>query len=479
MDNGFEERVLAWCRREGILPPGVSILVAASGGPDSTALLRCLHALAADERWRLAVAHLDHALRRESADDAAFVRRQAAALGLPFFDGRVEVRSLSTSAGRSLEEGARLARRSYLRRAARTFGADAVALGHTLDDQAETVLLNLTRGAGTLGLAAMPPAADIFVRPLLSRSRAEILTYLDELGAPWREDPTNRDPTFLRNWFRLEVLPALEARMPGVRASFATLAAAARADAAALERRTAVLLSRLVIDSGPDEIRLASSFPAALPDDLRGRAVRRLYRALVGSTRGLERRHVAAALALAEGGAVCLPARVTARREHDGVYFKLTRPEPTLRDWSAEVAVPGRTLVAPAGVEITATVAQAPGELRGRGLAEVWLDERFAATRLEVRAWREGDRVRPAGLDGRKKLQDIFVDAKVPAAQRRRWPVICEGSNILWVPALALAEGAAASPGACSVHLRCLRPGAPEEVARRERTDHGIQRERG
>jgi tRNA(Ile)-lysidine synthase len=167
------------------------------------------------------------------------------------------------------------------------------------------------------------------------------------------------------------------------------------------------------------------------------------------------------------------------RRARDGVHFKLTRPEPVLRDWSAEVAVPGRTLVAPAGVEITATVARAPDELRGRGLAEVWLDERFAASRLEARRWREGDRVRPAGLDGRKKLQDIFVDAKVPAAERRRRPVICDGLNILWVPTLALAEGAAASPGARSVHLRCLRPGVPEDVARRERTDHGLQRERG
>lgn len=477
MGNDFEESVLAWCRREGILPPGISVLVAASGGPDSTALLRCLRALAAGERWRLAVAHLDHALRPESADDAAFVRRQASSLGLPFLAARVEVRSLPTSAGRSLEEGARLARRSFLRRAARTFDADAVALGHTLDDQAETVLLNLTRGAGTLGLAAMPPAADIFVRPLLARSRAEILTYLDELVAPWREDPTNRDPTFLRNWFRLEVLPALEARMPGVRASFASLAAAARADAAALGRRTAVLMSRLVIDSGRDEVRLASSFPAALPGDLRGRAVRQLYRGLVGSTRGLERRHVEDVLSLREGGAVCLPAGVTARREADGVYFKLTRPEPALRDWSAEVAVPGRTFVAPAGIEITATMARAPDELRGRGLAEVWLDERFAASRLEVRAWREGDRVRPVGLDGRKKLQDIFVDAKVPAAQRRRWPVICEGSNILWVPALALAAEAAAAPGERSVRVRCASRARPEDVVARERTRYGLQKE--
>lgn len=458
------------------MPPGCSAVVAASGGPDSTALLYSLNALAAGQGWHLAVAHLDHALRPDSADDAAFVRRQTASLGLTFTSARVDVRSLPAAAGRSLEEAGRLARRSFLKRAAKACGADAVALGHTVDDQAETVLLNLARGAGTLGLAAMPPAAGVFVRPLLGRSHAEVLAYLGELGVRWREDPTNRDPSFMRNWFRLEVLPMLEARMPGVRASFASLAAAARADEEALERRTATLLSRLIINAGDDEIRLAPSFPAALPEALRGRAVRQLYRQLVGSRRGLERRHVEDVLSLRQDGAVCLPAGVAARREHDALSLERTRAEPALRDWSAEVAVPGRTLAAPAGVELIAALERAPENLRGRGLAEVWLEERLAAAPLQLRAWREGDRMAPAGLGGTKKLQDIFTDAKVPAAERRRWPVVCAGSGILWVPMLALAEGAGAGPGEPSVRLRCLRPRAAA-LPRLERTRHGLQRE--
>jgi tRNA(Ile)-lysidine synthase len=475
MRTDFEEEVLAWCRRESILPPGASALVAASGGPDSTALLYSLSTLAAGRRWRLAVAHLDHALRPESADDAAFVRQQAASLGLPFFSARVDVQSLPAGVGRSTEEAARLARRSFLRRAAREFGADAVALGHTVDDQAETVLLNLTRGAGTLGLAAMPPAAGIFVRPLLARSRADVLAYLGELGVPWREDPTNRDPSFLRNWFRLEVLPTLEARVPGVRTSFAALAAGARADEAALERRTTALLSRLVVGRGDGRIGLAPAFPAALPEALRGRAVRQLYGELAGSMRGLDRRHVEDVLSLREDGAVCLPAGVTARRTAGGMHFERTRVGPALRRWSAEVAVPGRTPVAPAGVEIVATLARAPEELRGRGPGEVWLDERFAAARLQVRAWRDGDRVRPVGLGGTKKLQDVFVDAKVPASERRRWPVVCAGRDILWVPGIVLAEGAGAPAGEPAVHMRRLGSSAPP--AGRERIYHGLQKE--
>jgi len=473
MLTAFENEVLSWCRREGILPPRATVLVAASGGPDSTALLFSLHALAPRERWRLAAGHLDHGLRAESAGDAAFVRRQASSLGLPFFDARLDVRALPTSAGRSLEDAARVARRSFLTRAAAEFGADAVALGHNRDDQAETVLLNLARGTGTLGLAGMPPATGIFVRPLLGRSRAEILSYLASLGVPWREDPSNRDTAFARNWFRHEVLPALEARMPGARASFAALAAAARADEAALERRTAALLSRLIVATRGRDIILEAAFPAALPPELRGRAVRRLFRELVGSSRGLSRRHVEDVLALREDGAVCLPSGIAVRRSGERITFRRLESEPSLTAWETALAVPGRTQVPPAGVVIEVELAGAPARLRGLGLEEVWLHERFAAARLRVRAWRDGDYIRVAGLGGRKKLQDIFVDAKVPREERSRWPVICEGSDVVWVPALALAEGAAATPGAPAVHLAWLRGRAPAGANVAERTRYG------
>jgi tRNA(Ile)-lysidine synthase len=474
MVRTFETEVLNQCRRERLLPPGSTVLVAASGGPDSTALLYCLHALAPDQRWRLAVAHLDHALRPDSAADAAFVRRQAAALGLPFFGARADVRSLPGAVGRSEEEAARLARRSFLRRAAQRAEADAVALGHTLDDQAETVLLNLTRGAGTLGLAGMPPAADQFVRPLLGAARADVLAYLAARGLSWRDDPTNRDPRYLRNWFRQAVLPPLESRTPGIKRSLAALAAAAGAEEEVLERRTASLLARLVREAGPDRTAAAAAFPLALPEALRGRAVRQLYADLVGSRRGLERRHVAAVLALADGEAACLPHDVVARRTSEGLTLERRRPEPTLEAWETALRLPGRTAVPPADVAITAALEAAPDRLRGRGLAEVWLAATFASVLLRVRSWREGDYIRPVGLGGRKKLHDIFVDAKVPAARRRRWPVVVEDSKIIWVPALALAEGAAAAPGERAVRLRWESAGVRAAETPAERSHHGL-----
>jgi tRNA(Ile)-lysidine synthase len=320
----------------------------------------------------------------------------------------------------------------------------------------------------------MAPAAGIFVRPLLDRSRAEVLAYLADRRLDWREDPTNLDPAFTRNWFRHNVIPMLEGRMPGARTSLAALAAAGRADERALEGRVAALTSALVLEETPGRLSLAGTFPAALSPAHRGRAVRHIYRRLVGSTRALERRHVEAVLALGPGGAAALPANVLARREADGWTFERRTPAPQLRAWEVTLNVPGKTALLPAAAEVAAELAAAPAELRGLGLDEVWLAARFAGGGLVARSWRDGDCMRPVGLGGRKKLQDIFVDGHVPAAARRRWPVVCEGEDIIWVPGLALAEGASAAPGGDSLRLRCVRTAGPA----RERNPYGLQRER-
>ncbi len=465
MTTPFEGRVAEWCRREEILPPGCAAVVAASGGADSTALLHCLAALAPAAAWRLAVAHLDHGLRAASGEDAAFVRGQAAALGLPFFTARVEVGALASSRSRSPEEAARRARRSYLTRVAVAWGADAVALGHTADDQAETVLLNLLRGAGTLGLAAMTPAHGLFVRPLLGQTRADARTYLNERGLAWREDETNRDPAFSRNWVRLEVLPALDERFPHVRETLVALAAAARGEEAFLEGQAAAYLGPMITAASSSTVSLAPFFPAALPEALRGRAARQIYRRLVGSTAGLERRHVADVVTLAPGGAVSLPGGVRVSRGDEGLVFTKAEGGPALTAWEVDLDVPGRTVITPLGLEVVATEGMAPWEMTGKGWGEVWVDASRAEGPLAARGWRDGDWIRPVGLAGRKKLQDIFTDAKVPAAARRRWPVVTSGDDVIWVPALALAEEAAARPATAAVHLRCFRSGGAEARA--------------
>jgi tRNA(Ile)-lysidine synthase len=217
------QKVTATVREHGMVEPGQRVLVACSGGPDSVCLLQSLHRLRRLLRIRLVVFHFDHALRPGSSGDAAYVRRLASRLDLPVVIRRA---AAAPEPGRSVEEWARAARYAALDEAAAKVGADVAALGHTLDDQAETVLLGLLRGGGLEAVGGMPPVTSLppggfpGVRPLIDTTREETERFCRSLGLRPRRDPTNRDRRFLRNRLRLDVLPLLERRLGrGVRAS--------------------------------------------------------------------------------------------------------------------------------------------------------------------------------------------------------------------------------------------------------------------
>ena len=275
------ERVAAAARAHGMFEPGELVLVACSGGPDSLCLLHALVRLRRLLRIRVAVFHFDHRLRPDSGGDAAYVERQASRLGLPFVPGAAADRP---APGQSVEAWARLARYGALTSAAADAGADRAALGHTLDDQAETVLLGLVRGGGLDAVAGMHPVATVpplgfpAVRPLLEVSRAETEAFCRSLRLRPRLDPMNRDPRFLRVRLRREVLPLLEDRLDrGVRGTLARTAEHVRADAAFLDRLASDAASGLT-QVGDREIRLHAAALAALPSPLATRVVRQALR---------------------------------------------------------------------------------------------------------------------------------------------------------------------------------------------------------
>jgi tRNA(Ile)-lysidine synthase len=271
------ERVTGTIRRYGMFEPGQSILVACSGGPDSVCLLHTLHGLRRLFRIRVAVFHFDHRLRSGSERDLSYVKRQAQGLGLPFLPRSAEDRP---ARGQSVEDWARQARYAALTEAASRAGADAAALGHTLDDQAETVLLGLARGGGLEALSGMAPLATLppgdlpAARPLLETSRGETLAFCRALGLRPRRDPMNEDRRYLRTRVRLDALPMLERALDrGVRSTLARSAEHLRADAAYLE----VLASdaaRSVIDVGTGEVRLDVKGLTALADPIAARVAR-------------------------------------------------------------------------------------------------------------------------------------------------------------------------------------------------------------
>jgi len=267
----------------GVPAPGDGLAVAVSGGADSLATLHAVRTLAGPRRWRVAVATVDHGLRPGSAGDAAFVAEHAAALGLP-----ASVRALDPAAlaaarrEHGVEGAARAARYAALHAAADELGCAWIVTGHTMDDQAETLLLQLLRGAGPDGMGGMATVTGRVLRPLLGATRAQTRACCDALGLRWREDPSNADEDLLRNALRARVLPLLEALRPGAAATLARAAELARADRDWAEAAAATALDGLAVGVGVgadgDGVEVKAAALAALPLGLARRVVREAAR---------------------------------------------------------------------------------------------------------------------------------------------------------------------------------------------------------
>lgn len=228
-------KLVAFEKEHALLPRGGRVLAAVSGGPDSVCLAHWLSVQARRKDFAVTLIHVHHGLRGRAADaDARFVQRLGETLGLPVAVVRAPVRALARTRGLGLEEAGRKARYAALAERARRGRYTAIATGHQLDDQVETVLLHLLRGTSLEGLGGIPvrrplrPGVEL-IRPLLPLTREEVRLYLRRHGLKWREDASNRDPRFTRNWVRREILPRLEKRAPGVKARLAAIAAKVRA----------------------------------------------------------------------------------------------------------------------------------------------------------------------------------------------------------------------------------------------------------
>lgn len=368
--------------------------VAVSGGADSTALLHLL----ASVRKELYVLHVDHGLRDGSGADAEFVAEVAGSLGLGCTVLRPRV---AVGRGDSLEAVAREARYAALESAADRLALTWVATGHTLDDQAETVLLRVLRGTGAAGIA---PVRGIFVRPLLEVTRAELREWLAPRGLVWREDPTNADTRFERNWIRHELVPALASRRPGAAKAIARLGSRARADEQVLDGLAQEVFSRASLDE--HGVLLADEDLAAVPGAIATRVVRRTlwYLGEDPSTDIVNR-----VLELGSRGSVRCGALI-AQRVGEGIAFvrdAVTPLQPLVLDEGALASKEWgiRLRVGPATPE------------RWR-----WRTTLPGGDRLTIRSRAPGDRVTTAA--GTRKVQDVLVDAKVPRPLRDLVPLV-------------------------------------------------------
>ncbi|ABC81267.1 tRNA lysidine(34) synthetase TilS [Anaeromyxobacter dehalogenans] len=425
----YPAAVLETARRRRLFGPADRVLVALSGGADSTALLAALAALRdAGALAEVRALYLDHGLRTGSEPEAASARGACARLGVP-----LEERRLAVKAG-NVQAEARRVRYAALREAAARAGSTRIATGHTLGDQAETVLLRLLRGAGARGLAAIPPRRGEVIRPLIDRTREEGNAYLRALGLGWGDDPTNAAPRYARNRLRLELWPLLRAVAPAADRALARAADLAREDERALDRRARAVAG----DGAAVDLAALRGEPIAV----RRRVVRRLWRAATGSGRALEARHVAAVLALlrrGRPGETALPGGRRARCRYGRLELLAGPGAPAPEVAPVEVPGPGRYALPALRVWVEVGAA--------RPDAVPWP--------LTLRTRRPGDRFRPDRGPGGTKLKRWLIDRKVPREARDRLVLLAApGGAVLAVPELgAVAEGLGPSGAGLRVRI--------------------------
>ena len=426
------------------------MVVAASGGPDSTALVHGLAALRPDLSLTIHLAHLNHRLRPEAAEDAAFVAAMGRALGLEHHQDGADPRTLAAREGLSIEDASRRLRYEFLVGVAHDSGASVIATGHTLDDQAETVLMRLLRGSGLDGLAGIPPVRESggvrIVRPLIETARAEVEAYIRSVGAQWREDATNRDLAILRNRIRRVLLPILEGYNPDVKQALARVAALLRDEADAIETLGAAQIAG-VLSGDPPAVQVAVSPFARLPVALQRRALRGAVRRVRGNLRATRFVHIEGARHLVLEGQVgswlSLPGGVRIARLTDTAEVTVGEPAPPPGVY--RLPVPGRVVAVEFGVHLTAE--EVPGDrlaAQAAGAEVVVLDRGQVGDELVLRGPRPGDRFAPAGMGGRTKMvAEYLSDEKVPRHRRLYVPVLTtEHGAIVWIVGMRGAETA-------------------------------------
>jgi len=446
------DRVRETIRRYCLLAPDTTVVAATSGGSDSVALAHLLHELDGMGACRLvALAHFNHQLRTEADRDEAFCVQLAHELGRPLIADRADVRDLARRESRSIDDAARTARHAFLERARVQHGADVVALGHTRDDQAETFLLRLLRGAGSRGLGSMHPRRGTLIRPLLDCRRAQLKAYLAERNMTFVHDASNDDVSVPRNRVRAELLPLLKRRFnPSIVDVLAEEADLARDEYQWLQAAADQRYGQVVSSDGPRRIIDSAALgdcPAALQRLI-------VHRAMTEASHGRTIRFedVRRVLDVAHWGAAPFdgPRQRVERLGHDVVLTG--RPagmagRPSNRGHQAnlfryQLSIPGEVRVPEADCVLSAEVAERaePDVLTaGHGVAVVRLDKTTGS--FAVRNRRPGDRFRPFGLGRHKKLQDYFVDNKVVRERRDFVPIVVDDHDrIVWVAGHAISE---------------------------------------
>ncbi len=440
--HSFVLKVRRTIDKYAMLQPDDRVVVGVSGGADSMALLHVLAELRRELRLSLFVAHLDHGLRAEGPAEESFVRQAAEDLGVPFLSRKGGVRKKQEQERLTLQEAAREVRYSFLLESARLYQATKIALGHTADDQAESILMRLLRGSGTRGLGGIPPLRDpLIIRPLLESWREEVESFLRARKVDFLTDPSNRSLHYLRNRIRHELLPLLRRYNSRLPQTLVQMAEIFRAEEDFWQNLVKEKFSALVKGQNKFSITLGIPSLRDQPLALRLRSLRYAIEKTTGNLRGIGLTHILSVDQLLyhpePNQSLRLPRGLLVTKAY--LDLTLAKSPEEISSFEIPVAGPGDWKIPEIHRKMKFEVLTSPPAVISQGPPEVaLLDYDQVSFPLIIRSFKAGDRLQPLGMESEKKVKDLFMDCKIPARQRKKIPLLFHRDRLLWVAGLRL-----------------------------------------
>jgi tRNA(Ile)-lysidine synthase len=433
------EAVKKTISKHNLLEKKDKVLIAFSGGLDSTGLVAVFLELRNEWLLDLYLGHFNHKLRPQASEDEHFARKIAQEQGLPLFVASEDVRSFAKENRLNLEEAGRLLRYGFLAKTAKKIGGAKIATGHTLNDQAETFFMRLMRGSGLKGLGSISPVVEgRIIRPFLSVERKEIADYVKEKGWEFRVDESNLDRRFTRNKVRLDLIPYIQEHFePNIVRRIGKIVAILQEEEKVLGEWASQETKRTVsLDDG--NIRLDLVSLQALPEGLARRVVRDFIQKLKGDLRNISFEDVDSLLNLEEGKSVQLTDKLLLKREDGHIFRTHERPGRIIYEYEWDGSSP--LILDELGLVVKAQRTKRPPTFAFDDNAKAYLDGDNIPFPLQVRSRQEGDRYHPLGAPGHKKLKEIMRAKSIPLIEREKKPVFLSENEIVWVLGLPVAE---------------------------------------
>lgn len=432
--SAFLEQVTRTIERYQMLCGGETVVIGLSGGADSTALLYALLSLRKQLSLTLYAAHINHMLRGAEAErDQAFVQTMCDSLHIPCHCTRQDVAAIARETGSSIEAAGHMVRYAYFREIAARVSADRIAVAHNQNDVAETTLLHLSRGCSLSGLCGIPPVNGEIIRPLMQCSRTDIIAFLARRDIAYVTDSSNQTDEYSRNRIRHKILPELERINPAAVATLAADTARFSIDNDWIQQQADILCQSCLnvgVDTAQVDVpQLSGAHPA-----LQYRVLLRAIAAVTGSARDISQSHLDAIRALSRTGAQFQTGSLFVRRTHDTLV--LSRQKPKALSYCYPLTPDKPCYIAELGITVTCTACR-----RMDDPTAVYLDAAtLSGLPLQIRSRQDGDRFRPAGGSGEKKLKAFLIDQKIPVDIRSRIPLLTAGGAIAAVLGIRISQ---------------------------------------